>query len=90
MTITERRLDTIYQVNPPKTAGHMYVVKYYLHEQPLRQVEVSCRPDVMPQWLKEAIALLDAAGVGYSVAGLGFKSFNYYWIDANAKTSTNT
>jgi hypothetical protein len=90
MSITERRQDTIYQVQPPKSAYDMYVVKYYLHEVPLQQVEVSCRFDVMPQWLREAIALLDATGIGYSVAGLGYKTLNYYWIDPHAEASKNT
>lgn len=39
------------------------------------------RFDVLPQWLQDACHMIDIAGIGYPVAGVGHKFIgNVYWI----------
>lgn len=39
------------------------------------------RFDVLPEWMQNCIRLIDIAGVGYQVAGVGHKYLDHvYWI----------
>lgn len=44
------------------------------------------RFDLLPQWMQDAVAVLDTAGSGIGVLGLGRKIGGSYWIGAGLDT----
>lgn len=46
------------------------------------------RFDVMPDWMQDAIRMLDAAGDGHPVNGLGRRVGGVYWVEAELEKET--
>jgi hypothetical protein len=46
------------------------------------------RFDVMPDWMQDAIRMLDAAGDGHPVNGLGRRVGGVYWVEAEIEKET--
>jgi hypothetical protein len=74
-----REYDTSYRFTSAE--DKMYHVTIYPRSpKPLR--EATYRFDVLPAWAQDAIRLLDTAGSGYPVVGLGTKVGEIYWVHA--------
>lgn len=75
-----RDFDLTYRIT--KQFGGMYVVSVYSPNHKLgRKLSAGTfREDVLPPWIKEAIALLDFAGLNSYVGGVGEKTQENYWI----------
>lgn len=60
----------------------MYVISVYSpnHKMGRKLSSSTFREDVLPSWIKEAVALLDFAGLNSYVDGVGEKTQYNYWI----------
>jgi hypothetical protein len=73
----ERNLSTTYRVVPTK--DNYYSVLVY-PKSPAEISEKIYREDMLPSWLRDAMVLLDCAGVGHDVLGIGAKVGETYWV----------
>lgn len=75
--LNERNHDWLYRIK--KEEDGLYVVIVYPSD---KAVPVSkLRVDILPEWMRDAMRLLDLAGTGHKVNGVGVRyGEDFYWI----------
>lgn len=81
----QRIITTTYRFRVTEP-GYFEVTTYPKY--PSLVVDSVYRFDVLPDWIQDAIRMLDAAGVGYPVDGLGRKVGDTYWVEAELEEIT--
>jgi hypothetical protein len=78
----DRDPERYYRVSLDTThiTKNFYEVKYYAETQPVQEVRGFYCWETLPEWLKNCMAALDAAGAGHTVPGVGHKLEGAYWI----------
>ena len=73
----EQDKDATYRIC--KQDDGLYKVVYYLATVPVTEVKGFYAWEAMPEWVKNCMAVLDAAGPGSQVKGFGYRSATTYW-----------
>lgn len=78
----ERDPDVHYRVarDTGSITPDFYEVKYYAATQPVQEIRGFYCWETLPEWLKNCMAALDAAGPGHTVPGVGHKLESTYWV----------
>lgn len=82
---TERNTQTIYRVDRSELHYEnqtLYTVSVFAESLP-PVTKTTCRFDMLPQWMQDAIAMLDTAGKGVTVPNVGRRIGDTYWLGAH-------
>lgn len=58
----------------------MYALTFSMWGEPALCRLVFIAPEALPEWIRDGMAVMDTAGVGHSVEGVGMRTSTRYWF----------